>query len=80
MEKSRVLAVKLKNNSPVRYTLRRKGIQAFYNMADVIVVPPDGEIALQVTGGVTPETLLLDFEVLNSIVAPKQTLSLTLRS
>jgi len=80
VEKSRVLAVKLKNNSPVRYTLRRKGIQAFYNMADVIVVPPYGEIALQVTGGVTPETLLLDFEVLNSIVAPKQTLSLTLRS
>jgi hypothetical protein len=79
VEKSRVLAFKLKNNSPIRYTLRRKGGQAFYNSADVVVVPPFGEVALQVTGGVTPQTLELDFEVLNSITAPKQTLSLTLR-
>ena len=79
VEKSRVLAIKLRNSSPIRYTLRRKGAQAFYNSADVVVVPPFGEIALQVTGGVTPQTLQLDFEVLNSITAPKQTLSLTLR-
>ncbi len=79
VEKSRVLAIKLKNASPVRYTLRLKAPQAFYNMGDVVVVPPYGEVALQVTGGVTPQTLQLDFEVLNSITAPKQTLSLTLK-
>ena len=78
VENSRVLAVKLRNTSPVRYTLRLKAPQSFYNMADVVMVPPYGEVALQVTGGVTPKTLQLDFEVLNSITAPKQTLSLTL--
>ena len=79
VENSRVLAIKLKNASPVRYTLRLKAPRSFYNMADVVMVPPYGEVALQLTGGVTAQTLQLEFEVLNSITAPKQTLSLTLK-
>jgi 3',5'-nucleoside bisphosphate phosphatase len=78
-ENSRVLIVKLKNASPVRYTLRLKPPQTFYTTGDVVTVPPNGAIELQLTGGVTPASAGLDIEVLNSIVAPKQTLSLTLR-
>ena len=79
VEKSQVLAVKIRNASPVRYTLRLKAPRAFYNRSDVIVVPPRGEVEVQVTGAVTPETLQLEFEVLNAITAPKQTFSLTLK-
>lgn len=79
VEKSKVLAVKLKNASPVRYTLRLRSAQAFYDAADIITVPPNGELAVQLTGGVTRESLTLEVEVLNSLVAPRQTLSLTLK-
>lgn len=76
---SRVLAVKLKNLSPVRYTLRLRAPTAFYNMSDMVILPPHGEVNLQLTGGVAREAANLEVEVINSIVAPKQTLSLTLR-
>lgn len=79
VEKSKVMEVKLRNSSPVRYTLRLRSPQAFYNAADIVTVPPDGEVALQVTGGVTRDSLALELEVLNSLVAPRQPLTLTLR-
>lgn len=79
VEKSKVLAVKLKNASPVRYTLRLRSPQTFYNATDIVTVPANGEVQLEVTGGVTPATLALELEVLNSLVAPRKTLTLTLR-
>ncbi|WP_397414903.1 Sb-PDE family phosphodiesterase [Phenylobacterium sp.] len=79
VEKSKVLAVTLKNASPVRYTVRLRSPQAFYNAADIVTVSPYGETKLEVTGGVTPQTLALELEVLNTLVAPRQPLSLTLR-
>ena len=79
VEKSKVLAVKVKNTSSVRYTLRLKSPQAFYNMSDLVVVPAHGEVTLQLTGGVTRDNATLSVEVLNTVIAPKQTLSVTLR-
>ena len=78
-ENSRVLTAVVKNVSPVRYLLRVRSPLAFYTSTDIITVPPFGETEIQVTGGVTPATLSLDFEILNTLVAPRQPLVLTFK-
>ncbi len=78
VQKSRVLSAVLKNASPVRYLLRVRSPQALYTSTDVVTVPPFGQTEIQVTGGVTPSALALEFEVLNSLIAPRQPLVLTL--
>jgi len=79
VEKSKVLAVKVKNASPVRYLLRLRSPQALYTSTDIVTVPPFGQAEIQVTGGVTAASLALEFEVLNSLTAPRQPLVLTLK-
>lgn len=79
VEKSKVLAVKVKNASPVRYLLRLRSPQALYTSTDIVTVPPFGEAEIQVTGGITAASLALEFEVLNSLTAPRQPLVLTLK-
>lgn len=78
-ENSKVLTAVVKNTSPVRYLLRVRSPQAFYTSTDIVAVPPFGETEIQVTGGVTPATLSLDFEILNTLVAPRQPLVLTFK-
>ena len=78
-EGSKVLTAVIKNASPVRYMLRVRSPQALYNSTDIVTVPPFGEAAIQVTGGVTPANLSLDFEILNTLVAPRQPLVLNLK-
>lgn len=78
-ENSRVMTAVVKNTSPVRYLLRVRSPQAFYTSTDIVTVPPFGETEIQVTGGVTPESLSLDFEILNTLIAPRQPLVLTFK-
>ena len=78
-EGSKVLTAVIKNTSPVRYLLRVRSPQALYTSTDIVTVPPHGEAQIQVTGGVTPANLSLDFEILNTLVAPRQPLVLNLK-
>jgi DNA-binding beta-propeller fold protein YncE len=76
---SKVLTAVIKNTSPARYLLRVRSPQALYTSTDIVMVPPHGEAQIQVTGGVTPPNLSLDFEILNTLVAPRQPLVLNLK-
>ncbi len=77
-EYSKLVQVKIKNASSVRYALRVAPEISLYNSPDLIAVPPNGAIEVLVSGGVDAATFALPVEILNAIIAPSETLKLTL--
>ncbi len=78
VDDTRLVGVTIHNASSVRFTLRVRPETVLYNNADLITVPAHGKVSLQVSGGADPASLVLPVDVLNSIVAPNEHLSLTL--
>jgi hypothetical protein len=73
VEKSKLVKVKIRNASSVRYMLRVKPPTTLYTSGDLIIVPPMGEVSLQLSGGVAPANVRLALEAVNVITAPDQT-------
>ncbi len=78
VENSRLVRVTIRNASSVAFTLKAAAPQTIYNSGDLFTVPAHGQIELHLSGGVEPANVALAVEVVNSVIAPDRTLSLTL--
>jgi 3',5'-nucleoside bisphosphate phosphatase len=73
-----VLPVRLHNACPLKFTLRNTSEETFQNVSDVIHVERGGETPLWVRMGEVSDHVALTFEVLNTQVGFRKSLSLTL--
>jgi len=78
VEDSQLVKVIIENSSSVRFTLRVQPPTTLYNSGELIIIEPMDEIEIHVSGGVDAGALRLPVEVVNTVIAPDQTLSLTL--
>lgn len=76
--KKSVLPVTLHNACPLNFTLRNTSEETFQNVSDVIRVERGGETPLSVRMGEVSDRVELTFEVLNTQVGYRKSLSLTL--
>ncbi len=69
---SKVVKLTLTNTSDARWQLRNTGKHTFAGHGDLIEVPAQGELELQVKPHRTGRNFTLQFDVLNALVAPKR--------
>lgn len=71
-ENTTVLTVKLSNHSDAEFMLKNVGEVRLHNQAEVVTLPPHGELDLFVITLATaePREVGLEFEVLNAVTAP----------
>ena len=69
---SSILNVSLKNQSSCNFILKNSSKYQFHNQGDIITVPADGEVVLQVKTLSKVQEIFLKFEVLNGIIAPNK--------
>ncbi len=65
-----VLAVTLTNDSDAHFMLRNRSPYTFHADADLIEVPPHGEVTVDVKTVEAASSVTLEFEVLNALTAP----------
>lgn len=65
---STVLQVTLRNSSSVPLLLRNLGPRRFSNASDIVTVPAQGEIIVNLNDAGALDPIVLDFEVLNSFI------------
>jgi len=70
--------VRLHNDSPADFLLRRVGDKSFLSHGDVVAVPAKGSVDLEIKDTAPDEALVLRFEVLNSYIAPSEHLTVEL--
>jgi hypothetical protein len=70
--KSNVLNVTLKNQSSCTFILKNAGKYLFHNQGDVLTVPAQGELVVQVKVLNRIQEVSLSFEVMNGIIAPNK--------
>jgi hypothetical protein len=71
-EDSTVLQVELENRSDARYLLRNLGGVTFLRSTDMVSLEPRGVTTLLVKGTSGRDSIELEFEVLNALVAPRK--------
>lgn len=74
-----VLVVTLSNHSDADFQLMNKSDYTFYTDTDLVEVPAHETVKLYVKTGVKVEDIELTFDVLNTLTAPKQKASITMR-
>lgn len=79
LPKTTVVPVSVINDSPVDYILENVGPEGFYDEGHVFTVKAGSTFALLLTNVPDPSKLSLTFKVLNTYIAPRQHLQLTLR-
>ncbi len=67
-----ILNVFIQNNSDADYILENTSDYSFQSNADIIVIPANHETMIQVKTLVRKESINLSFNVLNTVVAPKE--------
>ena len=75
-----LLKVSITNVSDADFQLRNLSPYGFFSDTDLITVPQHGSKALQVKTGSKLGRIVLEFEVLNALTAPRQTATLTLEA
>lgn len=65
-----VLVVKFVNLSDARFILANRSEFTFMQAADLLEIPPHGELMLSVKPGERIDSIALEFEVLNALTAP----------
>jgi hypothetical protein len=78
MTKTTILNIELRNAAPADMLLRLVGGGGFYNSGSVITVPARGNLKLMLRDVADADALKLEFEVLNSFIAPDKHLAITL--
>ena len=78
MSNTNVATVTLANASDATLQLQNKTANTFMHSGDLVEVPPHGTVELAVKLASPGEALTLEFDVLNALVAPKTTASISL--
>lgn len=79
LPRTTVVPVSVINDSPIDYILENVGPEGFYDEGHVFTVKSGSTFALLLKNVPDPAKLSLTFKVLNTYVAPRQHLELTLR-
>ena len=74
-----VAAVRLKNHTPVNFTLENTSEYGFHTDGSIVSIPAHATIELQVKTGEVLDQFSLEFRVLNAVTAPKTHPEITLR-
>jgi|TARA_B110000977_G_scaffold201755_1_gene298344 hypothetical protein len=72
LEETSVMEVILKNKSDVGFQLKNILKQTFQNAENIIFLPPQGEISIQINDYNKKSKHYLKFEVLNALTAPRE--------
>lgn len=75
---TQVLDITISNSSDADFRLKNTTDMTFMHFADQIEIPAHGSLRLRVKPGSMVEKLDLQFEVLNALVAPRKTATITL--
>lgn len=78
VENSRLVRVRIANASSTPFILKAAAPQTIYNSGDLFTVPAHGDIELHLSGGIDQAKVELTVEVVNTVIAPDDTLSVTL--
>lgn len=76
---STILNVVIRNGSSTPFSLQNIGLKGFNDAGAVITVPAHGEVSLDVKDVSDKGALSLDFEILNTLVAPRRHLAISLK-
>ena len=78
-EGTKTVSVTIRNDAPVRMMLNNLGARKFRDSGDLVILPPNSERTLVLTGGAEQEGVTLPVEVLNAYVGPQQKLRTELK-
>ena len=78
LEETDVLEIEIANHSDAEFQLRNESAYTFAFESDLVQIPPHHTAEFQVKTRDRLERLEIEFEVLNALVAPRQTTILTL--
>ena len=76
---TQIMGLTIKNNSDAIFLLKNNSNYTFSNSDDMVQVPAQGSKYLQVKTLKRLNQLILDFTVMNALVAPKQYAQITLK-
>ena len=76
---TQIMGLTIKNNSDAIFLLKNNSDYTFSNSDDMVQVPAQGSKYLQVKTLKRLNQLILDFTVMNALVAPKQYAQITLK-
>ena len=76
---TQIMGLTIKNNSDATFLLKNNSDYTFSNSDDMVQVPAQGSKYLQVKTLKKLNQLILDFTVMNALVAPKQYAQITLK-
>jgi hypothetical protein len=77
-EGSQVLPLTIRNDAPIRMILRNVGTRRFSNASDLVIVPANGELRVNLTASPDPAAVVLPVEVVNAFVGPGTSLRMEL--
>jgi hypothetical protein len=69
-ENSQLLPLTIRNDAPVRIILRNVGSKRFADASDVVIVPANSEVRLNLTASPDPAAVALPVEVVNAFIGP----------
>jgi len=79
ISRTQVLKIELSNNSSAPLKLQNLSEYSFRTSTDLLEVPPNGKLEIQVKTLKKLKELKLDFKVVNALVEPKVNPTLTIK-